>query len=123
MSTVEETGVPIANLRAVQGDTFVRTISFVDSAGAAIDITGWTVFFTAKDVLAEADGSAEISETITSHTDAANGLTQISVAAASMANLKGDYFFDIQIKKASGVITTILKGKLLVEEHVTIRTS
>lgn len=123
MSVQTEDGSPQYNLRVSRGDTFLRTMSFVDSAGAAINITDWTIFFTIKDAKDEADGSAEISKTITTHTNAAAGLTQILVAASEMAVLNGDYFYDIQAKKSDGTILTILRGKFIVDSDITLRTS
>lgn len=124
MSVQTEDGVPQYNLRIARGDTFLRTLSFVDESGTVIDITGWTIFFTVKDVDTEADGTSEISEEITSHTSPTEGLTQILIAAATMAALApGDYFYDIQIKKADGTIFTILIGKLIVDADITLRTS
>lgn len=123
MSVLTEAGPPQYNLKVCRGDTFLRTMSFVDSDGVAINITGWTIFFTIKDVKEEADGSAEISKTITVHTNAAAGLSQILVAASEMAALNGDYFYDIQIKKSDDTVLTILRGKFIVDSDITLRTS
>lgn len=124
MSTIlQETGVQVYNLKHVKGDTFLRTMRFVDSDQNPIDITGWTVFFTAKDVATEADAAAEVTKTVTAHTNAALGQTQILIAASDMAILAGEYFYDIQIKKADGTIYTILRGLLIIDQQFTVRTS
>lgn len=123
MSVQTEDGVPQYNLKAMRGDTFIRSLSFVDESGTVIDITGWTIFFTAKNVLSEADAAAEVSVNVTSHTSPTGGLTQILASAAAMTIEPGDYFYDIQIKKADGTIFTILSGKLIVETDISVRTT
>lgn len=123
MSVEIESGVAEYNLRAVRGDTFKRSIAFLDEDSLAIDITGWTIFFTVKSRLSNADGSAEADDTVTSHTDPTAGLSQISLSASDTAALSGDYFYDIQVKKSDGEIYTIMKGKILFESDTTLRTS
>lgn len=90
------------------------------------DITGWTIWFTAKRKLSDADGSAIIRKTTTSGitiVDAANGWAQVLIDSSDTGALEDRdimLYFDVQIKDASGnVVTPIRRGTLLVECDVT----
>lgn len=105
-----------------RGDTQTYTLYFCDEDGARQDITGWTVFFTAKTKTSDADASAIISKTITTHTDPTNGETQISLTATDLATV-GRYVYDVQVKTDVGDIKTVLEGNLNIQQDVTTRTS
>ena len=49
----------------------------VKATGSAEDITGWTIYFTAKTSLKDIDDNAVIKHTITDHIDAVGGKTLI----------------------------------------------
>ena len=62
---------------------------WTDGSGNTLDITGWTVLFTAKQGFGTGDANdmdAVISKNITSHTDPTNGLTSIPIARADTWN-------------------------------------
>jgi hypothetical protein len=106
-----------------RGDTKHYPLTFTDSNNAPIDITGWTVFFTVKTNLSDADLSAVLQKTITTHTAPTSGQTQIDLSSTDTDALNGDYYYDIQIKTVSGDITTVLSGSFKVAPDVTRRTS
>lgn len=114
-------------MTVVRGDTDTSTITFKDSDGAAIDITGATVFFTVKlkeNLYDSNDNTAVISEDITTHTDPTNGETTLELSATDTAlNSKAEYYFDIQLKNAGGDILSGQKGDFVVSEDITKRTS
>ena len=115
------------NLTITQGDDRPLRMVFDDDDGNAVDISTWDFFYTAKSAYADEDTSAIISLDPTDFTksDSGSGTTDqidatISVPAGTAA---GTYYQDIQVKKADGSITTFGRGKLVVEEQVTVRTS
>lgn len=110
-------------LSTFRGDSFTLNLNFTDSNDAVINITGWTVFFTIKSKVSDADAAAVVSKTITSHTNAAQGQTVVSLSPTDTAALDGEYFYDIQFKKADGTVKTLVKSNIRFEEDVTIRTS
>ena len=110
------------NLSCVRNDNKTWLLTFKDENGTAVDITGWTVFFTCKNSREDVDADALISYDITSHTDPTNGQTKIELTTTDTARL-GSYPYDIQIKKTDGKITTVVTGDLSFVEDVTIRTS
>ena len=93
------------------------------STGAVIDITGYTFWFTAKTNETDADGSAVIQKTVTTHNDPTNGQTTITLSTSDTDQDVGNYFYDIQMKDGSGNITTLVKGILKVRQDITVSTS
>lgn len=114
------TGVTIDMVR---NDNRTFTLTFTDENGSAIDITGFTCFFTVKVSMSDADVDAKISKTWSSHSDPTNGITTFSLVPADTTNLSGMYYFDIQIKDLSSKIYTPMIGYFNVVEDVTLRTS
>jgi hypothetical protein len=106
-----------------RGDDWSRTLYFQDEDGVAIDITGWTVFFTAKANADDLDAAAIISKTITVFTDPVGGEAGISLSSADTNQVIGSYLFDLQVKTNLGQITTVLEGILTITKDITIRTS
>lgn len=110
------------DLSSYRGDTNVLNLIF-KTGGVAVDITGWTIFFEVKKKITDTDADAVISKTVTDHTNAAAGLSAITLAAADTVDLAGDYFYDIQVKKGDGTIFTVTSGKYTFKADVTIRTT
>ena len=90
---------------------------------AGVDLTGATVYFTAKTAFDNStdDSTAVISKDVTSHTDPTNGVTVISLAASDTNVAAGEYVYDIKLKKATGVQTTVKVGELVILPAVTNR--
>lgn len=107
-----------------RGDSKNIVANFDDGTNA-IDITGYTVFFTLKEVNDKApnDDNAKIAKTITSHTDATAGETTIALDPSDTNLPYGIYKYDIQTKDPSGFITTVVIGDATVTDDVTKRTS
>jgi len=110
------------NLSCVRRDDKYWVLVFTDENGTAIDITGWTIFFTAKNDIDDVDADAIIKKDITSHTDPTAGTTQIHLTPTD-TNLLGIYVYDIQVKKLNGDILTVVNGELTFLDDVTIRTA
>ena len=117
--------VTIYAIEVVRGDDDVRTITFKDATGTAIDITGWTVFFTVKRADTDADASAVLTKNITSHTTPLSGITTLTLLNTDLDALSGVYVYDLQVKTddAPAKIYTIMKGPFIVHNDVTRRIS
>jgi len=111
------------NLTGYRGDSKTINVSFKDALGAAINITGWTVFFTAKTSKSDLDAASAVKKDVTAHTNAAGGITDIVLTAADTANVSGNYFYDIQAKKSDGTIVTVIDGIITFKEDITLRTT
>lgn len=107
-----------------KGDDSVITVTFLDSSGAAINITGATVFLTVKEKLSNIDDDAVIAIDQTTHTDPTHGITQITIDSTTSASLdEKNYFYDIRLKQSGGLISTTDTGIFNVSQTVTRRTS
>ncbi|MFB9654776.1 hypothetical protein [Pseudarthrobacter oxydans] len=114
--------VTIQNLTIVRGDDETILIT-VSQNGSPVDITGSTLFFTAKQTATDADADAVISAENSSHTDAAGGVSFIALTHTLTSVEPSTYHYDIQWVDDSGNVKTILKGKLTVEQDITTRTA
>ncbi len=104
----------------IRGDTVSVPITFT-----GIDLTGSTVFFTAKPAISNSadDSDATIEAQTSSHSDPTNGKTVIALTSTLTNVTPGKYFYDIQIKAADGTITSIPVRILEVFGDITRRTS
>lgn len=89
-----------------------------------MDLTGATVFFTAKPTISNAvdDSDSVISVEVTDHSNPEGGVTSIPLSSSDTNVAPGEYYYDIQIKKGSEV-TSIPVRKLIVYGDITRRTS
>lgn len=113
----------MSELEIYRGDSKTYTLTFTDGDGAAIDITGWTIFFTAKRLESDADADAVITKDVTSHTSPTEGLSAITLSATDTNVNPKKYYYDIQVKKDDGSIITLTKDKLEILTDITRRTS
>lgn len=105
--------------QVIRGDTDNFTISFKNSNGDPINITGYTVWFTVRSSVpstsVENETDAVISVKNTSHTNPTNGETVIVISSDDTNIAPKTYFYDIQYKKPDGSIhsTGIFKYVIL----------
>lgn len=92
-------------LRAGNKNTLVRTFSLTDSAGDAIDITGYTFYFTIKENKSDTYANALLAKTYTNTVDPETGIITITLTASDTNITPGDYFYDIEYKVATEVFT------------------
>ena len=107
------------NLVDHRGDSLTFNITLKTTAGVAIDITGWTFYFTVKEKLEDLDADAVLQIIQTSHTDPTGGQTTMSVTPAETNVLLGSYCFDLQYKTDSGAVETYMDGTLTFTEEAT----
>lgn len=109
------------DLEIIRGTTFPITFENTDSAGLPINLTGATVYFTAKLVDSDTDATdvtAAITKDVTTHVDetgaasATRGISTITLGAGQTTINTKTYFYDITVKYANGVINTPIEGKL-----------
>jgi hypothetical protein len=105
-----------------RGDDFSTQIVFRDADGNAINISGWTIFFTVKKNKTDPDTMAVASVTV-APTDPLNGVALVVVSHTVTDGLLGLFFYDFKFKKADDTIQTIVSGGITFEINVTRRTS
>lgn len=88
-----------------------------------VDLTGATVYFTAKPTLSsDADDSEAVIEVVvTDHTDPTNGVTVIPLSHSDTDIDPGIYYYDIQVLTADNSVISIPARKLRVWGDVTRR--
>jgi hypothetical protein len=109
-----------SDITLIRGDS--RNINFTLTG---VNLTGATVFFTAKPTLAneETDATAVIEAQTSVFDDPTNGKAVIVLTSILTDITPGDYYYDIQVKKQNGDIISIPARKLTVVADVTRRTS
>ena len=106
----------------IRGDDADLNLTVTNSAGAVVDITGFTIFFTAKESTFDADADAKISKTVTSHTSPTLGITTVSLSATDTTVTPRNYYYDFQIKDTNGKVASCHSGMLTIVGDVTRRT-
>jgi hypothetical protein len=114
----------MAKITTIRGDTRTVTATFLDSDGAAIDLTGGTIFFTVNASNSPTDDtSAAIEVDVTSFDAPTTGVQDITLTAANTNITPGTYYYDIQFVSASGVVTSLPQNKFIVKADISRRTS
>lgn len=103
-------------------DTDIQ-VTVKNDEGNAIDITGYTVYFTVKENSNDSDDDAIITKNITSHSNPSAGITSISLDKTETDIEEGDYLYDFQIKDTDGNISSTERGTFSVVNDITIRTT
>jgi hypothetical protein len=115
------------DLTAVRGDTNIYNVSVL-KGGKQYDITGATLWMTAKHFLEDDDSDAVFqiqTPTDIMVYDAIHGHAQIVVQPMHTEDLTEDevLFYDVQLREGNGYVCTIAKGKLEVALDVTQTTA
>ncbi len=104
-----------------RGDSLPITFLYQDSDDEAIDITGYTLWFTVRKKIAptsiktDDDAIISIKQTGAQITSPAEGMTIFSLTP-EMTDIPPDtYIYDIQIKNTLGVIKSISVDDFIVE--------
>lgn len=84
----------------------------------ANDITGWTIYFTVKENMNDTDTNAKIDKTITSHSDAVNGITEVTLSSSDTDLTPKNYYYSMDFKDAEGNIGILLQGRLKIRKPV-----
>lgn len=106
----------MANLSIYRGDT-VSFTSAVKRSGVAVNLTGATLWFTAKRLISDIDANAVIAKTSGSGIvvlSAVDGTYRVDLLPADTASLTKttQLYYDVQLKESNGVVTTIDRGTL-----------
>ena len=114
-----------SNLSAFyRGDTKVFNLSFKDSVGSPIDITGHELWFTMKTNVTDADTDAILQKKIVFPvgTESESGSGTLTLNSTDTGAIDpGTYFYDIQkvIPENPPVVATLMSGKISVLPDIT----
>lgn len=110
-------------IRVKRGDTYTRTIN-LKTNDELIDATGYTIYFTvrasAPDTSDSDDSGATIAKTISGE---ATGIHSLELSSTDTNEDSGTYYFEFQVKNASGKIYSTITGKFIIEDDLTRSTS
>ena len=99
-----------------QGATFNTTINVEDTAGAAINLYGYT----ANSMMRKAYYSTSATTITSTVTGTANGEVTLTVSATNTAALTpGRYVYDVIITSPTSVVTRVVEGIVTVLPSVT----
>lgn len=113
----------VRNLEVVQRDTKTYRLNFTEN-DVAVDITGWTVYFTVKENFSDTDVNAKISKSvIASGADALAGIVRVSLTSTDTNITYGKYYYDLKVKQSETSLTTMLNGIFQVNKTVRQTTS
>lgn len=107
------------NLKCIKGTSFQRSLTYKNSGGSAIDLSGYTVNMAIKSygsnnitVLALTNGSGV---TLTG----ASGLIEILITDAQTSALEEkEYFYTLRIESAGGIVSELMRGTFEVLDKV-----
>lgn len=108
------------DISRTKGDTYADEYTIKDSAGVAIDVTGFSFLFSVDPAPNPTDDSTRLFQIAGTLVDAANG--RISFAPTSMqADLlePSVYFYDIQQIDGASAVRTIAKGVFTITAQIT----
>ena len=111
-----------ADLTWTRGDSGRLDVSVKDADGTAYNLTGSTLFLTVKSALTDADSAAVIRKEVTSHSNAAGGLSHFDLLTTDNATA-GTRYYDVQLKDSTNKIYTLFGGLWKVLSDVTTRTA
>ena len=114
-----------SDITVSKANTLSRTITITEN-GSAKDITGYTLFFTAKCALQTSDVLSAVSADIVDHSDPTNGVTSLTLTKDQTdINPDEDYVYDFKLVASGGTseVITIPGGKFIVDDTVTRRDS
>jgi|DEB0MinimDraft_10_1074344.scaffolds.fasta_scaffold11597_2 hypothetical protein len=114
-------GAGTYHFKAEEGITFSVGLTWKDSNGSAIDITGYSATMDIKKqvggTVVQALTTADSTMDIPTGTD---GVLNILLSAAQMSAITPDtYLYDIKLDDGSGVTTRLLEGTFSVKAEIT----
>ena len=104
-------------IEIIKKDDVNIDLTFEESDGTPVDLTGGTVKFTVRPALDEA---VILSKEVTTHTDPTNGKTQVSLTSTETDSLEaGNYVWGVTFINSAGKRNSSTVGSLVVLENVT----
>ncbi len=101
-----------------RGDSDAKGFIVQDSAGAAVDITGFTFTLSVDTRKNPDDASTLVFALGGSITDAANGVVEFTPTITDTDITPGRYYYDIQQINLSSAKKTLIKGKVTIVQDL-----
>lgn len=110
----------IYDIVADQGATFQRVLTWKDSNGAAVNLTGYSARMQVR--RRPSDGEPLVSLTTQNGRitlGGAAGTITLDCPASEMDFVDGDWVYDLELESGSGVVTRLVMGRFLLRAEVT----
>lgn len=105
------------NLEIFQKSTKAYELKFKNKYKAALNITGWTIYFTVKEKMQDKDADAKIKKIITIHLSAIDGKTLIELSSSD-TDLLGNYYYSFDFKNNNGKEGVLFLGRITFKDAV-----
>jgi hypothetical protein len=104
-----------------QGADWYITFTYKDSAGAAINLTGYTAAMQLRSEPSDATSVLSLSSPSNGITiTGATGTIAVRATAAQTGAIsEGYYYYDLEITSGAGIITRLVQGQIEVSPQVT----
>ena len=109
------------NILVDQGATYTLAVTYKDSSGTAINLTGYTAAMQLRDSYDSATAVLSLSSPSSGIViTGASGLVTITMSATQTAALSADTFlYDLEITSTASVKTRLIQGVVVVSAEVT----
>lgn len=106
-------------LSILRGRNKSITLTFIDEKNAAINLTGYTIYFYVKESIKDGDVDAKIKKEITEHSDPTAGKSEINLLPDDTKDLvPKNYLFEVATSSGDGHKYTVTSGLFVVEKTV-----
>ncbi len=109
MPAIDQTTNTTKSICWGRGDSDAKGFVVQDSAGMAVDITGFTFRLTVN-TDQDPDPGTQLFTVVGVITDAAAGKVAFAPTVSNTDQSPGEYFYDVEQTDAGGLISTIIKG-------------
>ena len=108
------------NIAAEQGTDYAATLTYANSGGTAINITGYSARMQVRRSVGAPTSVLTLTNASGITLGGAAGTVAISIAAAAMATVPaGNYRYDLELVSGAGVVTKLISGDFTVTGEVT----
>lgn len=108
------------NISAEQGTDYAATLTYANSTGTAINITGYTARMQVRRTAGSPNAALTLTNTSGITLGGAAGTVAIAIPAAALAVIdSGNYRYDLELVSGAGVVTKLISGDFVVTGEVT----
>jgi hypothetical protein len=108
------------DISAEQGSDYLATITYKNSSGVLVNLTGYTARMQVRRTLSSDDAYLRLTSAGGLALGGAAGTIGITISAAAMETVpSGSYVYDLEIIDTNGKVTKILKGDFEVAGEAT----
>jgi hypothetical protein len=109
----------MTDITRFRGDTAADQITVQNSAGAAIDITGYAFKLTVNSLPTPPSATTQLYSLTGTILDAANGVVEFVPTLTNADQKPATYYYDIQMTDDTARIKTIVSGEYIYTQDIT----